>query len=63
MLTGNSLERLQAFKIGGFIDELVRQDQSTTYRDLSFEERLTLLIDAEYTRRLSKKLEAPYFPE
>jgi DNA replication protein DnaC len=52
MLPKSTLERLQGFKIPGFIDALVAQLESAQYRDLSFEERLTLLIDTEYTRRL-----------
>ena len=52
MLPKTSLERLQNFKIPGFIDALLLQMQSTLYLDLSFEDRLTLLIDTEHTRRL-----------
>lgn len=53
MITRNSLEKLQTFKVAGFIEELVRQDQNSCYNDLSFEERMTLLIDAEFSRRFN----------
>jgi len=53
MLPKSTLERLQSLKLPGFIDALVLQMESAQYHDLSFEERLTLLIDSEYTRRLN----------
>lgn len=52
MLTPTTLERLRSFKMPGFIDSLLAQEETTQYHDLSFAERMTLLIDSEYTRRL-----------
>ena len=52
MLHKTTLERLQGLKLPGFVDALVQQMQSKQYLDLSFEDRLTLLIDGEYSRRL-----------
>lgn len=56
MLQKSSLEKLQTFRIQGFVDALIQQATSaTTYADLSFEERLTLLIENEYTRRIDAR--------
>jgi DNA replication protein DnaC len=55
MLPKTTLERLQSFKLTGFVDALIAQMSSTAYQDLSFEDRLTLLIDSEYTRRLDAR--------
>lgn len=55
MLSKSTLERLQGLKIPGFIDALVAQTQSTQYATLSFEERMTLLVDAEFNRRVDLK--------
>lgn len=52
MINETTLERLRSFKLAGLIDELVRQEESATYRALDFEERLKLLIDAEYAKRV-----------
>jgi DNA replication protein DnaC len=53
MLTKATLEKLQSFKISGFTTSLLTQLQSSHYTDLSFEERISLLVDNEYTRRLN----------
>lgn len=55
MLPKTTLERLQSFKLTGFVDALITQMTGTQYQDLSFEDRLTLLIDSEYTRRLDAR--------
>lgn len=55
MLPKTTLERLQSFKLTGFVDALITQMSGTQYQDLSFEDRLTLLIDSEYTRRLDAR--------
>ena len=55
MVSQTTLERLRAFRISGLIDELVRQNESTQYQDLSFDDRLTLLVDAEHTRRIDQQ--------
>jgi DNA replication protein DnaC len=55
MLPKTTLERLQSFKLTGFVDALITQMNGTQYQDLSFEDRLTLLIDSEYTRRLDAR--------
>lgn len=55
MLPKTTLERLQSFKLTGFVDALITQMNGTQYQDLSFEDRLTLLIDCEHTRRLDAR--------
>jgi len=52
MIQPTTLERLRDFRLQGFIDALLLQAQSSHYHDLSFEDRLTLLVDAEHTRRV-----------
>ncbi len=52
MISSTTLERLRSFRLGGIIDELIRQEENVTYRQLDFEDRLKLLVDAEYARRV-----------
>ncbi len=56
MIEKTTLERLRTFKVPGFIDSLMQQSANHEALGLSFEERLTLLVDAEYTRRESQHL-------
>lgn len=49
-------EQLTALKLTGFRDALKKQlAQSGTYQELSFEERLSLLIAEELTWKFSRK--------
>lgn len=52
MLNATTLEKLRSFRLSGLIDELVRQEEHTSYSNLSFDERLALLVDAEHARRV-----------
>ena len=56
MLEKTTIERLRSFRLRGFIDALLEQSKSTQYSELSFEERLTLLVDGEHTRREAQRL-------
>jgi DNA replication protein DnaC len=56
MISHTTLERLRSFRIPGFFEALRLQSESTQYHDLSFEDRLTLLIDAEHTRRTAQRI-------
>ena len=56
MLEKTTLERLRTFRVPGFIDSLMQQSGSSGALGLSFEERLTILVDSEYTRRESQRL-------
>ena len=46
-----TVERLREFKLPGFIEALRAQQESPHYAALSFEDRLKLLVDHEYSRR------------
>lgn len=52
MLTKTTLERLRSFHISGFVDALLNQGN---HSGMTFEDRMTLLVDAEHTRRLNAK--------
>jgi DNA replication protein DnaC len=56
MNTSNTtIDRLREFKLSGFIDALRQQQESPHYAALSFEDRLKLIVDHEYTRRSNMK--------
>lgn len=56
MINADTLAKLRSFHVPGFIAALIEQRESHAYRDLAFEERLALLIEAEYTRRTSERI-------
>jgi len=66
MLTQPLLEKLSALKLSGFRTALEEQNQNPHYAELSFEERLGLLVDVETTRRknnrLKRRIKAARFP-
>jgi len=66
MLTQPLLEKLSALKLSGFRTALEEQNQNPHYAELSFEERLGLLVDIETTRRknnrLQRRIKAARFP-
>ena len=66
MLTQPLLEKLSALKLSGFRSALEEQYENPQYAELSFEERLGLLVDVETTRRknsrLQRRLKAAHFP-
>ncbi len=47
MLTQPTLEKLRALKLNGMLEALERQKESREIKELDFEERLGLLLDAE----------------
>lgn len=54
----HTFEQLRNLRLGGMIHALQQQQaQPATYEELSFEERLTLLIDREYQSREDRKQE------
>lgn len=57
MINAETLARLRAFHLPGFIQALIEQRESSSYRELSFEERLALLIEAEHSRRIAQRIE------
>ena len=57
MLDNSTVERLRAMKMNAFASELERQlEDAGSYSQLGFEERLGLLVDSEWNRRQSNKL-------
>jgi DNA replication protein DnaC len=57
MING-TIERLRAMKMNALASELERQlDDAESYRILGFEERLALLVDAEWNRRQNNKFD------
>jgi DNA replication protein DnaC len=66
MLIQPLLEKLSQLKLSGFRTALEEQMQNTQYAELSFEERLGLLVDIELTRRannsLRRRIKAARFP-
>jgi DNA replication protein DnaC len=58
MLTQKLIELLRSLRLTGMAEALERQlTQPATHEDLSFEERLGLLIDAEATARENRRIE------
>ena len=66
MLTQPLLDKLTKLGLSGFRQALEEQLQSPHYAELSFEERLGLLVDIETTRRannsLRRRIQAAHFP-
>lgn len=58
MLSEKRLELLRSLRLSGMADALERQlTQPTTHEELSFEERLGLLLDAEALARENRRIE------
>ena len=57
-MISSTIERLRAMKMNALASELERQlEDSDSYKQLGFEDRLTLLVDAEWDRRQNNKLD------
>lgn len=57
-MINSTIERLRAMKMNALASELERQlDDAESYRILGFEERLALLVDAEWNRRQNNKFD------
>jgi DNA replication protein DnaC len=56
MLTHPTLEKLQSLKLTGMMQALVEQLQMPEITELSFDERLGLLVDREITHRDNRRL-------
>ncbi len=57
MLIEETLDKLNAMKIGAMADACRQQMQTDEAAALAFEERLGLLVDAEWTAREQRKLQ------
>ena len=59
MINEQTCETLRKMKLNAMADELTHQlEDQTSYGTLGFEERLGLMVDAEWNRRQSNKLAA-----
>ncbi len=56
MLTPPTLDTLQALRLTGMRQALEEQMQMPDIEELSFEQRLGLLVDREYTERENRRL-------
>lgn len=57
MLINETIEKLKLLRLSGFVEALEAQKQSSTFQELSFEERLGLLVDRECCKRKSNKIQ------
>ena len=57
MLIHQTAEKLKAMRLGAMAELLLNQESQTAAAQLSFEERLGLLVDYEWTNRQNKKLQ------
>jgi DNA replication protein DnaC len=61
-----TIEQLQSLKLFGMLDAWVEQQSLPTYHDLSFDERLALLVEREHLRRVhlrqQRRLKAAQLP-
>ncbi len=56
MLNQETLEKLRRMRLGAMADALVAQEASPESHELSFEERLGLAVDREWTARRDRRL-------
>jgi DNA replication protein DnaC len=56
MLTHPTLDKLQSLKLNGMVQALMEQMKLPDITELSFEERLGLLVDREITQRDDRRL-------
>ncbi|MBU5363124.1 IS21-like element helper ATPase IstB [Enterococcus raffinosus] len=57
MITEESKRKLYELKLKGMVEAIEFQEGDPSYRELSFQDRISLIIDAEYSRQKSAKLE------
>src|SRR6266508_2228979 len=57
MLNQQTLQRLRALKLTGMADAFAQQLEQPPTQQLSFEERLALLVDRERTHRDNRRLQ------
>lgn len=55
-MSQQTLMQLREMRLNGFIDALRHQQESTHYNGLSFDERLSFLVNQEYLDRQNRKL-------
>ena len=67
MISQTLMEKLLQLRLPAFRDGLREQISNPQYAELTFEERLLLLVEMEYTRRLDtrtkRRLKLAQFPD
>jgi len=56
MLMHQTMEKLAQMKLTGLLEALREQNENQTFSDLSFEERVGLLVDKEFVLRQNRRL-------
>lgn len=56
MMNEQTLSKLHEMKLSGMAESYQTQSMSKDYHDMSFEDRLNLMVDLEYSRRRTNKL-------
>jgi DNA replication protein DnaC len=56
MLIEETFQKLSQMKMHGFVNALNEQQESGSYRKLSFDERFGMLVDREWTERETRRL-------
>jgi DNA replication protein DnaC len=57
MMNPSTIEQLKALRLVGMLEAWQQQQTSSSYGDLSFDERLALLVDHEHLRRSQQRLQ------
>ena len=57
MLNQETINKLKDMKLTGMVEALRQQDADSSYREMSFQERLGLLVDWEFSKRQHNRLE------
>jgi DNA replication protein DnaC len=57
MMNPSTIEQLKALRLVGMLEAWNEQQTSSTYHDLSFDERLALLVEREHLRRAQQRLQ------
>lgn len=53
-----TIEKLKSLSLAGFVQALREQDESPKYIAMSFEQRLSFLVDSEFLRRKNNRIQA-----
>jgi DNA replication protein DnaC len=56
MMNPSTIEQLKALRLAGMLEAWQQQQTSSSYGDLSFDERLALLVEHEHLRRSQQQL-------
>lgn len=57
MLINETIEKLKSMRLPGFVEALEEQNDFSSFQELSFEERLGLLVDREFSKRKSNRIQ------